>query len=219
MHVLHACLRGIERGTALQHLEAIARHQQRPRRLVEPVIGAADALDQPARPLWRADVDDEIDIAPVDAEIEGRGAHHRLEAAVGHRRLDLAPLGGIERAMMQRDRQVILVGLPQLLEQQLGLAAGVDEQQRQAVRLHGGVDLRHGIARGVPGPGQRLTGLHDRDVGLGTAARHHQVGHGDCRIGGGLRHQIGAQLGRPRDSGRQPDRQQPRRQLAQAGEA
>ena len=48
---------------------------------------------------------------------------------------------GVERAVMQRDRQVVVVDAPQLLEQQLGLAARVDEHQRQAVRLDGGEDL------------------------------------------------------------------------------
>jgi hypothetical protein len=34
------------------------------------VIGAADALHDPRSALRRADIDDEIDIASVDAEIE-----------------------------------------------------------------------------------------------------------------------------------------------------
>ena len=74
-----------------------------------PVIGAADALGETARALRRADIDDEIDIAPVDAEIEGRGADHGAELARDHRRLDLAPLRHVERAVMQRDGQVVVV--------------------------------------------------------------------------------------------------------------
>ena len=35
---------------------------------------------------------------------------------------------------MQRDRQDVLVDAPQFLEQQLGLAARVDEEQRRLVR-------------------------------------------------------------------------------------
>jgi hypothetical protein len=42
---------------------------------------------------------------------------------------------------MQRNRQRILVDAPQFLEQQFGLAAGVDEEQRSAVRLDQFVDL------------------------------------------------------------------------------
>ena len=131
--VLRARGHRLERRLALQHLEAIGRNQHRLRRLVEPVIGAADALGQPRRALRRADIDDEIDIAPVDAEIERGGADHRLQPPGRHRRLDLAALRGVERAVMQRDRKAVVVDAPQLLEQHLGLAAGVDEHQRGAV--------------------------------------------------------------------------------------
>ena len=131
--VLRAEIVGVEGGAALHHLEAVGGHQQRLRRLVEAMVGAADALGKPARALGRADMDDQIDVAPVDAEIEGRGADHRAELAGGHRRLDLAPLAGVERAVMERDRQALRVDAPQLLEDQLGLAARVDEEQRHLV--------------------------------------------------------------------------------------
>ena len=71
----------VERGAAFQHLEAVGRHQHAARRLVQPVVGAADALQQPRGALRRADIDDEIDVAPVDAEIERRGADHRAQLA------------------------------------------------------------------------------------------------------------------------------------------
>ena len=72
---------GVDRGAAFQHLEAVGRHQHGLRGLVEPVIGAADALQQPRGALRRADIDDQIDVAPVDAEIERRGADHRAQLA------------------------------------------------------------------------------------------------------------------------------------------
>jgi hypothetical protein len=34
------------------------------------VVGASDALGEAARALRRADMHDEIDVAPVDAEVE-----------------------------------------------------------------------------------------------------------------------------------------------------
>ena len=71
--VLGAEIVGVERRPAFQHLEAIGRDQDRLRRLVHAVIGAADALRQPARTLRRADMHDQVDVAPVDAEIERRG--------------------------------------------------------------------------------------------------------------------------------------------------
>ena len=60
----------IARGIAFQNLETVGRHQQRGAGLVQPVIGAADALHQPGRALWRADADDFVDRAPVDAQIQ-----------------------------------------------------------------------------------------------------------------------------------------------------
>ena len=118
---------------AFQHLEAIGRHQHRARGFVDAVIGAADPLHQPRGALGRADIDDEIDVAPVDAEIERRGADHAAQFARRHRVLDLAALGDVERAVMQRDREAVVVHAPEILEQHLGLAAGVDEHQRGLV--------------------------------------------------------------------------------------
>ena len=108
-------------------------------RLVHPVIGAADALQQPRHALRRADLDHLIDAAPVDAEIERRRRHHRAQLSVRHRRLDAAALLHLERAVMQRDRQRRLVQPPQRLEHQLRLGARVDEHDRHAGRA----DPRH----------------------------------------------------------------------------
>ncbi len=131
--VLRAEIVGLERGAAFQHLEAVGRHQDGAARLVHAVVGAADALRQPAGALRRADMDDQVDVAPVDAEVERRGRDDGAQAVGLHRLLDAAPLADVERAVMQRDRQVVLVDPPELLEQHLGLAARVDEQQRRPV--------------------------------------------------------------------------------------
>ena len=133
--VLRADVVGLERGAAFQHLEAVGRDQDRLGRLVHAVVGAADALRKPAGALRRADMDDEIDVAPVDAEVERRGGDDGAQAVRLHRLLDAAALADIERAVMQRDRQRILVDAPEFLEQQLRLAAGVDEEQRRLVAL------------------------------------------------------------------------------------
>ena len=70
-----------DRRLAFQHLEAVGRHQDGAARLVHPVVGAADALQQPRDALRRADLDHLIDPAPVDAEIERRGRHHGAQLA------------------------------------------------------------------------------------------------------------------------------------------
>jgi hypothetical protein len=118
-------------GLALQHLEAVGRHQQGPRRLVQPVVGAADPLHHPRGPLRRGQLDDQVDVAPVDAQVQRRGADHGAQLAAGHRRLDLAPLLGRQAAVVQGDRQAVVVQPPQLLEGELRLEAGVDEDQRR----------------------------------------------------------------------------------------
>ena len=182
-----------DRGVAFQHLEAVGRNQDAARRLVVAVVGAADALQQPRGALRRTDVDDEVDVAPVDAEIERRRAHHRAQPPGRHRVLDLAALRHVERAVMQRDRKPVVVDAPQRVEDHLGLAAGVDEHERGLVPPDQLVDRREGVARGVAGPGQVLARLQHRDVRLGAA-------RGDDQIGAALRHARAA----ARDSGRGP---------------
>jgi hypothetical protein len=53
---------------------------------------APDPLRQPARALRRADMHDEVDIAPVDPEIQRRGGDHGAELIAPHRRLHPPPL-------------------------------------------------------------------------------------------------------------------------------
>ena len=65
------------------------------------------------RALGRADLHHEIDVAPVDAEIERRGRDHRLQHAGDHGALDLAALLDRERAVMQRDGEAVLVVRPE----------------------------------------------------------------------------------------------------------
>ena len=150
-------------------------------------------------------MDDEIDVAPVDAEVERRRRDDGAQAVRLHRLLDAPALADIERAVMQRDRQVVLVDAPELGEQQLRLAARIDEEQRGLVPLHQLVDFGDGIARRMPLPRHALAGIQHRDIGLGPARHRDQLGHGARRI---LRHQPAAQLVRIGDRRRQPDRLQ-----------
>ena len=76
-----------------------------------------------------------------------------------HRLLDLAPLRHVERTVMQRDREIVVVDAPQFLEQVFRLAAGVDEHQRGLVALDQRVDFIERVARRMAGPGQMLVGV------------------------------------------------------------
>ena len=62
----------------------------------------------------------------------------------------------------------IVVDLPQILEDQLGEAARVAEDDRGPVRLDLGHHLFGGIAPRMPRPGHAPFGQQDRDVGLGA---------------------------------------------------
>ncbi len=162
--VLHSRGGGHDRGTALQHFEAVRRHQDGARGFVEPVIGAADPLNEPARPFRSADVDAEIDIAPVDAKIERRGRDHRLQGAGRHRGFDLAALSDVERAVVQGNGQVVGVGAPEVPEKLLGLEPRVDEEKGELRGLDGRVDLADGVAGAVASPGEALGRVQHGDV-------------------------------------------------------
>ena len=61
---------GLQGGLTFDHLKAVGGHEQRLGRRVVAVVGAADALHQAFDVLRRADLNDQIDIAPVDAKIK-----------------------------------------------------------------------------------------------------------------------------------------------------
>ncbi len=176
--ILRALARGGDGGDAFQHLESVGRHEQGARRFVQPVIGAADALHQPARALRRADVDDEIDIAPVDAEIERRGADDRAQAALGHGGFHLAPLARVERAVMQRDRQRVLVDAPQFLEDEFGLRARVDEDERHLRAFDRRIDFSQRMARAVAGPRQALLRVENGEFSRRAGRCGDEIGDG-----------------------------------------
>ena len=174
--ILRVFADGVDRNPALQHLKTIGRHKDRARGFVDVVIGPADPLHQPRCAFRRADVDHEIDVTPVHAEIERGGTDHAAQLSGRHRVLDLAALGDIQRAVMQRDRQTIVIHAPEILEQHFGLASGVDEHQRGLVVLDQVIDFAQRMPRRVAGPRQPLAGVehfHDRRR---RAAGDHDVG-------------------------------------------
>ena len=214
--ILRAEIVGLERGAAFEHLEAVGRHQDRLGGLVHAVVGAADALGEAAGALRRADMDDEVDVTPVDAEIERGGGDDGAQGIRLHRLLDAAALADIERAMMERDGQVLLVDPPQFLEDELGLAARVDEDQRGAVAGDLVVELLRGIARRMAGPGHALARIQNGDLRLRAAFNDDHLGHGAGRI---LWHQPAAQLVGQGNRRGEPDHAQVRHVAAQAREA
>ena len=110
------------------------------------------------------------------------GADHGAQVAAGHGGLDLAALLGGEGAVVEGDGEVVVVDGPQLLEDELGLPAGVDENQAHAGAAKGFVDLGDGVLAGMAGPGDLALGDEDVDHRrrAGVAADD-----GDCGGGGG----------------------------------
>ena len=191
------------------------------RRLVHAMVGAADALQQARGALRRADIDDEIDVAPVDAEIERRGADHRAQPAGRHRGLDLAALRDVERAVMQRDREVVVVDAPELLEDALGLAAGVDEDQRGLVALDELVDLADRVmarnarpradarrCRACVTSGGAPPSATTRSADASPRAAAAPDSGADRRLGHRRREADGGEVGREREQPREAERQQ-----------
>ncbi len=169
------------RGDALQHLEAVGRDQDGTAGLVQAVVGATDALEQAGGTFRRSDLDDEVDVAPVDAEVERGGADDGAQAAPCHDGLDLAALLDGEAPVMKRYRQVVPVLPPQRAEHQLGLGPRVDEDQDRARGLDEPVDLGNGVECQVPGPGHIALRHDHADVGRGTRLASHDLHAFGCR--------------------------------------
>ena len=116
--------------------EFVARQREQPalRRAADRVARAPDALQERRDRARRAELADQIDLADIDAEFERGGRDQRLQRAA------LEPLLGVEPALlrqaavMRRDL-VVAEPLRQCARGALGHAAGVDEDQRRAVRL------------------------------------------------------------------------------------
>ena len=79
VRILHTGLCRIDRCKGFEHLETVGGNQDCLGDFIEPVICATDALNEAARPLGRTDVDDQIDVAPVDAKVECRSRHDRAQ--------------------------------------------------------------------------------------------------------------------------------------------
>ena len=194
-----ARLDGLQRGQRFQHLEPVGRRDHGAAGLVEPVVGAADPLHQAADALGCAHLDHQVDVAPVDSEIERRGRHHRAQPAGRHRRLDLAPLLDGQRSVMQADRQVLVVDPPQRIERQFRLRARVHEDDRRPVLTDDVVDLRHRVTTHVAAPRDALLRVDDRHDRRRAGLAHHDLHRLVAQI-----EELG-QRRRIRDGGREAD--------------
>ena len=159
---------GLQGGLAFDDFEAVGGDEEGLGGGVVIVVGPADALDEAFDVLGCADLDDEIDIAPVDAEVERAGADDGAEEALLHGGLDTLALNPVEGAVVDADGQAVLVGEPEVVEEDLGLRAGVVEDERGAVATdlveHGG----DGIGGAAAGPGRAFLCFQHGDIRFGA---------------------------------------------------
>ena len=184
----------------LEKLEAVAGDQQGAAGLVEPVVGTPDALEQARGTLGSAHLDDQVDITPVHAEIEAGGRDKCAQFAPRHRPFDLAPRLARKRAVVDADGQLVLVHVPQVLEDVFGKKTRVGKYQRGPVPADLFVKLRDRPCRRMPAPWHALfIGQQDFDFRRRAFLAFHQPHRIQIAPGG----QPFAEGFRTGDSGRQ----------------
>ena len=139
-------------GLCLQIFKAVAGHEDGLGWLVHPVVRPANPLQQPRASLGRTHLNDAIDIAPVDTQIERGRAHQCAQLAVGHCAFDLAPRLNRQRSVVDADGIFGLIRVPQFLEDKLGEEACVAEYQRDFVAANFVDQLRYRMMPAVPRP-------------------------------------------------------------------
>jgi hypothetical protein len=202
-------------GEAFHHLEAVGGNQHGAGWLVHAVVGAADALEQPRDSLGRADLHHLVHRAPVNAEIERGGGDDGAQLPRRHRGFHLAPLLDGEAGVMQPDRQVFVVQLPQRLEDELRLGAGVDEDDGDLRVPDAAIHLGHRREAHLAAPGQATFGQQQLDHRLRPAGAEHQPDIARPRRG----REEGAQRVGVGDRRREADAPRLRRQRRQPREA
>ena len=203
---------GLQRGDAFDHLEPVCGHQPRLRGGVIAVIGAANALDQPLYILGRADLQHQIHIAPIDAQIQAARAHNRAQLALGHGGFHFFALGACQAAVMNADGQGRVIRHPEAVEKQLGLGAGVVKYQRGFVAVNFLHHRINGIGRAAARPWRGLGGGQHGNIGGWPG-----IGVDDVAALGGRGHH-GGDGGGVLDRGRQAHPPQAWRQCLQARE-
>src|SRR5205823_11355191 len=97
------------------------------------VTRSADALQAARDRLRRLDLDNEVDRAHVDSELERRGGDEARDLTALEQLLDLEPLLAGQRAVV-RSRNFFLGQVVEAQREPLREAAVVDEHDRRAVR-------------------------------------------------------------------------------------
>ena len=133
-----------------------------------------DALHQPFDVLGRAHLDHQINIAPVQPQIERPRANHSAQLASNHRRFYPLALFARQRTVVNADRKCLFVRQPQIVKENLGLCAGVVKDQRDAMGFDLFQDCRDGVFAPAPRPRRRHIGNQHLNVRIraGISQQH-----------------------------------------------
>ena len=133
---LHYLLEGAPADDhALQGVVAVHRHDDSLAGLLYAVAAAAHPLEEPGHLPWAVVVDDEVDGADVDAQLQAAGADDRPQVACPEPLLGGYPAGLREAAVVDAEREI---GVPQVEPAGQGLAGapGVGEDEGGVVLLY-----------------------------------------------------------------------------------
>ena len=111
------------------------------------MVGAANALHKPFDVFGRTDLDHKVHIAPVDPQIQTAGTDDGPQVSAHHSGLDLEPLFAVQRAVVNADRQGLVIGEPEIVKKDLCLRPGVVENQSGFVLFDLFQNRRNGIGR------------------------------------------------------------------------
>ena len=136
-----ARLHALDHDRGLEQVGAELREDASARDCAQLVTGTSDPLQAARDRLRRLDLDDEVDRAHVDAELERRGSDEARDLALLEQLLDLEPLLPGQRAVVG-PRDLTLGQIVQAQREPLGEAAVVDEDDRRAVLPDELEDLR-----------------------------------------------------------------------------
>ena len=125
-----ALLDGGQRGAAFKRLEAIRGHEKGAARHIQPVVGAAHPLQKTADAFRRGDLNDEIHITPVYAKLQSRSRDNAADFPRRHHGFGAPALLAAQRPVIDRNRQVFFIRVPQHLQHKFRLSSGIDEDNR-----------------------------------------------------------------------------------------
>ena len=161
----------LKRRLAFEIFKAVGGQNTRLRCKIKAVPRAPDTLHKALNLFGRTNLDHQINIAPVDPQIETACADDCAQAALTHRGLDLSAGLARQRAVMDANRQGVLIGLPQFVEKQFGIGAGVVKDQRGAMAFNLVIDRLHAKSPAAPRPWGRDIRLKNGDIGRGALRR------------------------------------------------